>query len=139
MLGHDLAAALPGLRAHAESRMTSTATIRRKTGGSTTDADGYRVPEWEVVHVELPCRFPSPGSGASGTRTVSTPAGETQVAARRWDCPALTDNLRDGDYIDVTAGRMAETVWHLIEVTPADQETARRCPVEQVERPSEWT
>lgn len=43
MLGHDLAAALPELQAHALSTMTLTLTAYSPTDEPTTDADGYEV------------------------------------------------------------------------------------------------
>lgn len=118
--------------------MTSTATIRRKTGGTTTDADGYKVPEWADVHVAISCRIGS-DKGSSATRTVSTPGGDVQVATRTLSLPASTTNLADGDLVEVTAGELAGSVWRVVEADFADQQTARRCPVVATERPSEWT
>lgn len=46
MLGDSIRAALPELQAHAESMMTLTLTAYSPTGQSTTDADGYQVPEY---------------------------------------------------------------------------------------------
>lgn len=141
MLGHDLAATLPELRAHAESRMGapigSTVQVRRKTGGTTTDADGYEVDEWVIELAEVPCRIGS-DRGAAQSRTVSTPGGDVTLAVRVAHFPAATEGLRDGDLIEVVAGRLLGSVWRVVEADDADQQTARRVPVVAAERPSEW-
>ena len=63
-------AALPMLRAEAEARMESQATIRRKTG-ATVIVDNLEVDEWEIVHTDLPCRVAVAGGGAARSRTQS--------------------------------------------------------------------
>ena len=61
MLGHDIAAALPELRAHAESNLTDLCRIERKTGAVTIDtANGMQIPDWVVAHDAVPCRVVSP-------------------------------------------------------------------------------
>ena len=142
MLGHDLAATLPELRAHAESRMGAengacTVQVRRRTGETTTDADGYEVDEWVVELAGVPCRIGS-DRGASQSRTVSTPGGDVTLAVRVAHFPAATEGLRDGDFIEVVAGRLLGSVWLIVEADDADQQTARRVPVVAAERPSEW-
>lgn len=137
----SIASALAAGQRAAKSRMgagngASTVHVWRKTGKMVPDANDYDVPEWVIELSDIPCRFPPAGSGSSGTRTFRTPGGDMQVATRRCDFPAGLEGLRDGDYVEVVAGRLSETVWHVIETTPADHETALRCPVEQVDRPS---
>jgi hypothetical protein len=46
--------------------------------------------------------------------------------------------LRDGDLIEITAGELAGSVWHVVEADAADQQTARRVPVIAAEHPEEW-
>ncbi|MGH3997487.1 MAG: DUF6093 family protein, partial [Pseudonocardiaceae bacterium] len=46
-------------RTAAEARMTSRCTIRRMTGNMVIDEDNQQVPEWEVIHSDLPCRIAS--------------------------------------------------------------------------------
>ena len=77
-------------------------------------------------------------TGSSGTRTETTSAGEMQIALRIGHLPYDTENLADGDLIEVTAGEVAGTVWRIVEAEFADQQTARRIPVESVQRPEEW-
>jgi hypothetical protein len=47
--------------------------------------------------------------------------------------------LRDGDLIEVTAGELTGSVWHVVEADAADQQTARRVPVIAAEHPEEWS
>lgn len=137
MLGHDLAAALPELRAHAESRMTSRASLRRLTGGTTVNAEGYEVPEWATVLTDTPCRLTA-RTGAGQSRTVSTPGGDVQIASRELHVPVGTTGVRDGDLFEITAGENAGTVWQVVEADGSDQTTALRLPVVAAERPEEW-
>lgn len=130
---------LPFLRAEAEARMTSTVTIRRKTGQKTKDDRGLQVPEWEDVHVDLPARL-------SGTAANSAPYATQNIAgvgftapARVLHVPAATADLADDDFALITAGENAGLVIRLIEVGWQDQTTARRVPVVAVERPKEWS
>lgn len=130
-------------RADAESRMGaendgSTVTIRRKTGQLVKDAIGFESPEWAVVATGVPMRLAGTAANSAPYK-VETPArGVVNQAARVGHFPAAQANLADGDYVEVTAGENADTVWRLIEVTWQDQATARRLPMEQVNRPTEW-
>jgi hypothetical protein len=138
----SLDAYLPDFRADAEERMGAdagacTVQVRRKTGETTTDADGYEVDEWVVELAEVPCRIGS-DRGASQSRTVSTPGGDVTLAVRVAHFPAATEGLRDGDFIEVVDGRLLGSVWRIVEADDADQQTARRVPVVAAERPSEW-
>lgn len=143
MLGHDIAATLPELRAHAESRMgagngASTVHVWRKTGRNVPDeTSGYDVPEWVVELADTPCRIAS-DRGAAPSRTVSTPGGDLTLGVRTAHFPVATEGIKDGDYIEVTAGRLVGSVWQVVEADAADQQTARRVPVVAVDRPGEW-
>ena len=97
--------------------MTSTVTIRRRTG-NTTIVNGYEVPEWENVHVDIPFRLDQ----------------ATAVGSLPWD----TTDLRDSDLIDVVTGEWAGSVFSIVEAVKGDQKTARRVPVVEVPRPEEW-
>lgn len=139
MLGDDLAAALPELRAHAESRMTSQASVWRSTGRMTQDeATGLEVPEWERTHSASPFRLGGSDKGSSGTRTRSVGGVELQLAVRIGHFPAATTNLLDGDLIEVTSGENVGSVWRIVEGDWADQQTARRVPIIAADRPEEW-
>lgn len=77
MLGSDILAALPGLRAHAESTLRDRADVQHRTG-STTDPDtGARVDVWETYAAGVPCRV----------RTLlseqATDAGGSQLTSQR--------------------------------------------------------
>lgn len=62
MLGHDIAAALPELRAHAESLMVDALLVEVLTGDVTTDPVTLEeVPEWAEVYAG-PGRVQRPGA-----------------------------------------------------------------------------
>lgn len=125
-------AALPTLRAEAEARMTSTCTIRRKTG-TTTIVNGLKVPVWAVIYTDLPVRRTDPGS-----RGVEVAGVAYREATGRDDFPFDATLLRDNDHVEVTSGEWVGTVERIIKATKADKATARRCPVVEVPRPVEW-
>jgi hypothetical protein len=112
--------------------MTSTCTIRRKTG-ATALVNGFKVAVWDDVHADEPVRF----VGGSSRRIEIAGVGYEEASGRcdfRYD---LTD-LADGDFIDITAGEWAGTVLRVLDATKGDQRTARRVPVTEAERPAEW-
>lgn len=133
MLGHDVAAALPELRAQAESRMGaanggSDAVVKRFAGYDEPDADGHEAEVWVTVH-DGPMRLSGVRGGASPSRTETPPGGELQVARRIAHWPAATEALEDGDVIEIYAGESAGSAWRIIEADRADQQTAYRVPV----------
>lgn len=117
--------------------MTSTCRSWRSTGGTTTDADGYEVPEWESPLGDLPCRLTA-RTGAGQSRTISTPGGDVQIASRELHVPAGTPDVRDGDLFEILSGENAGTIWQVVEADGADQTTALRLPVISASRPEEW-
>ena len=123
-------------RADAESRMTSRVTVRRVTGETAQDEDtGAVVPVWMVTYTARPFRL---GGAASGSQTRDIGGVTTTLAIRTGHLPASTDNLRDNDLIEVTAGENAGLVLRVLEATWQDQATARRVPVVETQRPTEW-
>jgi hypothetical protein len=130
-------AELEQFRADAESRMLSRATVRRKTGATTTDADGFEVPAWSSPYTGIPCRIAGMARSQSPSRSLNVGGAEVQVAVRVAHLPHSTV-LRDGDLIEITAGELAGSVWHVLEADAADQQTARRVPVIAAEHPEEW-
>lgn len=135
----SVASALAAGQRAAESRMgagngASTVHVWRKTGEMVPDANGYDVPEWVVELADVPCRIGS-SLGAGQSRTVSTPGGDLTLGVRVAHFPAATEGLKDGDHIEVTAGRLVGSVWQVVEADDADQQTARRVPVVAVDRP----
>src|SRR5690349_12791389 len=113
--------------------MSSTATVRRKTGVMVQNEEtGEEVPEWEDVYTG-PFRYVG-----GQTRTVTIAGIEYQEATGRADFPHDTTDLADNDLIDITAGEWAGTVLSIVEAVKGDQRTARRVPVVEVARPEEW-
>lgn len=130
-------AELPFLQSEAEARMTARVSVMRKTGGKTV-VNGLEVPEWAAVHVDLPFRLAGSSTGDGGTRTVTIGGVQYQQATGVGHMPAATADLKDNDLIDVTSGEWAGTVLRIVEATKKDQATARRVPVVEVARPTEW-
>lgn len=124
-------------RADALDRMTSRVTVMRKTG-DTTEVDGYKVPEWAAVHVDLPFRLASYAAGGGHTSTVTIGGVQFQDATARGDMPHDTYDLADDDLVLLTAGEWTDSVFRIIEAVKGDQKTARRVPIVETPRPKEW-
>jgi hypothetical protein len=137
MLSEAIARVLPELRAEAEARMTSRCTIRRTSGATTTNPDGFEVPAWTDVLIDVPFRLGGSG-GASASRRVTIGESEVELAVRVGHFPADTEGLADSDLIEVTEGENAGVVLRIVEASWQDQATARRVPVVEVTRPEEW-
>lgn len=134
---HDaIAAALPEMRAHALSRMTSTCLIRHRDG-TVLDAAGRKIPAWATVGT-FPCRLAGPSRGAAGSRTESPPGGEWEQGMRTLHLPHGSLLLRDSAVVEMTAGESAGTFWQVIDSDPADQRTAYRVSVKATTRPEGW-
>lgn len=119
--------------------MASTVTIRRKTGTTVqNETTGLKAPVWTAVYTNIPFRLAGADRGGSTSRTAVIGGVTVTVASRTGHLPHDTDDLQDGDLIDITAGENAGKVLHIIEATWQDQATARRVPVYEVQRPSEW-
>lgn len=118
--------------------MTSRCTIRRKTGNTVIDDENQEVDEWATVYADLPVRIASSPSSAR-SRTQTPGEAEVERATPRADFPASTSDLRDNDYVEITAGENTGRILRIIEADWSDQATARRCPVEATERPTEWS
>lgn len=131
-------AALPRFRALAESRMISTCAVMRKTGDTTTGANGLEVPEWATVYASVPCRVAGRSGGAAPSRTTLVGGAEFETASRELHLPSTTTGLRDGDLVEITSGDCDGLVVRLLDVETADQVTARRLRVEETRRPEEW-
>ncbi len=126
-------AALAAGRQAAVEGMTSRVDVHRKTDETTTDADGYEVPVWEVVHHDLPLRLVG-----GDTRAVTVGGVTFQEATARGDMPWDTTDLEDNDLLDIVVGENVGTVVRVVEAVKGDQRTARRVPVAEVPRPGEW-
>jgi len=135
-LGGDIANALPGLRAEANSMMLSEGVIRRATGQVVRDPDTFEeTPEYAVVY-EGKCRFKSAATQAGRSTipgaisvdqgaTLSLPIGEPGAGDVRlddiWECTANPlDPTKVGKKARIT-GEHSQTF-----------ATAHRYPVEEV-------
>lgn len=126
-------------RAAAEVRMRARAVQRRPTGKKVPAAGSIReVPEWVTVRPSIAGRLDA-GTGEGGSRTVTIDGVEYEQATGIWHIAALTDDVRDGDHFELTAGDWPGTVLRVIKAVRGDDKTARRLPVEEVARPKEWT
>ena len=126
-------AELPFLRAENTAAMPSRVDIYRKTDDTTTDENGWEIPVWEVVAYDVPFRLVG-----GDTRKVTVGGVDFQEATARGDLPWDTADLADDDYLDITAGEWAGSVFRVVEAVKGDQRTARRVPVAEVPRPEEW-
>lgn len=133
----ELEAGLAEMRAYVEATMTSRCTVRRKAGTFSV-VDGLKVPNWTVVHTDLPVRIAGTSRGAATSRRQDIGGTEIEVAVRQAKFPADTADLADSDYIEITAGENTGLILRIIEATWQDGATARRVPVVGVVRPKEW-
>jgi hypothetical protein len=122
---------------YALARMQSRATIMRKTGDTTTDADGYEVPEWVAVHIDLPFRTGAGSSGDGGSRGVTIGGVTFEDATAIGHMPATTADLEDDDIIEVVSGEWTGDVFRIVAAVRYDQKTARRVPIVEEVRPKE--
>lgn len=116
--------ALPRFRAVAISRMQSTVTIRRKSGGV-----------WSTI-LTSQARLGAMGSSATAdarTKPLVAAGVRWEMQAQRvLHLPYTVTDLQDGDQITVTAGDNAGTFWRIVESSWQDQSTARRVAVSQI-------
>ena len=129
MLGDRITTALPGLRAHARSRMTSVALVESVA----VEADpmtGRDVETATVIHEAAPCRVKagdrrSSAGDAAGATVTRVPA-EVHFP---WDMLGLATGLR----VTITSSRSPVVVgnrYRLTEPSEGDDMTAQRWGVE---------
>jgi hypothetical protein len=129
---------LAEFRADAESRMTSTALVKRvDPDNPATDADGFEVDGWAVIY-NGPVRIGGSPRGAAASRTARVGDVDVELAVRVAHFPAATTGLRDGDLLEVTSGENAGRFLRIVEATWQDQATARRMPVVEAHKPVGW-
>lgn len=133
-------AELAQFRADALDRMTSTCTVGRKAGRAAQDeATGLDSFIWDQVYTALPTRIGGASRDASAWTTETRAGGlQESVAERVEHFPWDTDNLEDGDVVEITGGENTGLFFQLVEAAPKDQATARRVPVKQILRPEGW-
>lgn len=96
MIGHDVAAALPELRAQAESLMDTTCTIERLTT-TWDEALQKSVTTWAPVHADVPCAVDIPPVTASSLLTAEASTAETP----RVKIPVTFDGIEPDDRVTV--------------------------------------
>ncbi len=118
--------------------MLSRCTIRRQTGETAEDDEGYEVPVWADVYTALSMRLAGSIRGQSQFRRAETAGVEFEIAMRTAHFPVSTEDLRDNDLVEITSGDNAGMVLRIVEADFQDQATARRVPVVATQRPEEW-
>lgn len=96
--GHTIAAALPQMRANAESLMVDTATVQRKTGATTDPDNKQRVPVWSTI-ATTPLRVIRRTLQARSTEAGGQQLDQWQLELR---APWSLD-VRKGDRVTITA------------------------------------
>lgn len=115
--------------------MKSRVTIHRETfpDQPAVNAQGFTVRSFTTVATNVPFRLASP-RGATGSRTVRVGDAEVEVATQEGHLPVGTD-LADRDLLHVTYGENVGRWLRVVEALPADQQTARRVPVVEDQKP----
>jgi len=118
--------------------MTSTCTIRRRSGARDTASNGMVTDEWTVAYTGLPIRVSGNYRSASPTTGHAQQGTDVNLAHRVANLPVSTTDLADGDLIEITAGDNVGLILRITEASWQDQATARRVPVEEATRPRGW-
>lgn len=133
MLGHDITAALPELRAHAESNLTDLCRIERKTGAVTIDtANGMETAEWVVAHEAVPCLILPPKM-----QPQTAEAGDQMLTVLRHvvAVPVAVEDIRVEDRLTVTQsgdGSLINATLYVTGVPRGSQMVLRRIDVTEV-------
>ncbi len=116
--------------------MTSRVTIHRETypDPPATDANGFSVRSFDTVASAVPFRLASK-RGSTGSRTVRVGDSEVEVAVQEGHVPTWVTDLADNDLFEVTAGENAGRWLRVVEASSADQQTARRVPGVEEQKP----
>lgn len=120
MLGDDISAALPELRAQAESLMTETVQVTR-VGALTVDGTGRQVPSTTVVYSGIA------GLGRAGTQpeSVGAPGQQATLQAQVVKFPIGPYVPRDGDVTEFTAGVLAGVKMRLVGASPVTSQAVQ--------------
>ena len=127
MLHDDVAATLPELRAHAESRMQRPCVARPVVGVTADPETGADVVEYGPPVYEGMCRLRNRSNGTLGNSRESGGA-TVDVTSREWHIPVDAPRIPIGTVIffdDLPAYRTTD-------VADGDDMTARRYPVQVV-------
>ena len=100
MIGSDIAAALPRLRAEAESLMRDTAVVERSAGQVRDPDNGQLIDDWQSV-AEIPVHVVRVGTAAKRGVAAGQTVDSADVEFRtKWDFA----DLHIGDRVRVTTG-----------------------------------
>jgi hypothetical protein len=101
VIGHDIAAALPELRAHAESMMVDTCVVERASG-ETMDPDTLEMVPAFAPAYEGKCRVQRPSASVGGGEPV---VGEREFGVQtvHFQLPLSAAGIKRGDRVRVTA------------------------------------
>lgn len=101
MIGDDIAAALPELRAQAESMMVDTCVIERPTGSEPSPTPPFEMVDTYATVYEGKCRVQRPGSSVGNNESV-TGGVEFGINAATFQLPLSAAGVRRGDRVRVT-------------------------------------
>jgi hypothetical protein len=118
--------------------MASRCNVRRKTGAKTV-VGGFEVPAWATIHADLEVKVGGANAGSSQSRKIDAGGVDVEVPVRVASFPAGTNDLRDGDLVEIVSGDTEGLVLRIVEADPKDWATARRVQVIGATRPGEWT
>lgn len=127
MLHDDIAAALPELRAHAESRMTRTCLVRAVTGVDVDPETGADVPTYGPALYEGPCRLRDRQYGSTALDLSGTaPATRSRLELH---VPFGSPRIPVGAVVSFEDGTPD---YRVTDTADGDDVTARRYPLETV-------
>lgn len=120
-------------------KLRSRVTVWRKTGQSAqSGSTGREEPIWDDVHTDLPFGLDGSGTSDGGSHEVTVGGVTYEQATAVGKFPATLVDLRAGDYIEVTDGEWAGSVFTVVAATEADQKTARRVPIAGAKAQAGW-
>lgn len=126
MLGYDIAQALPELRAHAESRM-STPCVVRVPVEVMSDERGRDVTTYSQPVFEGLCRIRNRGNSTG--REVESGDSTVAIHVFEWHVPHHVDSIPRGAVIFLEGVPR----YRVTQAADGDDETARRYPIEAVQ------
>ncbi len=119
---------------------TERATQRPGAGGPglgelpETDANAFVIRSFTTVATDIPVRLAS-GRGVTGSRKLRVGDSEVEIATQEGHLPTRQTDLADRDLLHVTAGEHVGRWLRVVEASAADQQTARRVPVVEDQKP----
>lgn len=118
--------------------MTSRVTVKREDPANPVTVDGLEYPGWTVVYTDLPFRSDSGSTSDGGSRGVTIGSVTFEEATGVGHFPHPSADLRDGDVLEVATGDWAGDWFQIVAAVRYDQQTARRLPIKEAQRPEGW-